>query len=98
MSVDSGMIIVIIISMMYMVLVFGLLFHVKNDWCDLLLKNFTVITAIFSDFWWPITSSRYIFAQSASLSPYKWLFRLSVCLSLLASREVSREAIGIKAV
>ena len=27
---------------MYMVLVFGLLFYVKNDWCDLLFKNFTV--------------------------------------------------------
>ena len=43
MSVDSGMVVVIIISMMYMVLVFGLLFYVKNDWCDLLFKNFTVI-------------------------------------------------------
>ena len=43
MSLDSGMIVVIMISMMYMVLVFGLLFYVKNDWCDLLFKNFTVI-------------------------------------------------------
>ena len=41
-SVDSGMIVVILISMMYMVLVFGLLFYVKNDWCDLLFQNFTV--------------------------------------------------------
>ena len=31
-----------IFSLMYMVLVFGLLFYVKNDWCDLLFKNFTV--------------------------------------------------------
>ena len=42
MSLDSGMIVVIMISLMYMVLVFGLLFYVKNDWCDLLFKNFTV--------------------------------------------------------
>ena len=42
MSVDCGMIVVIMISMMYMVLVFGLLFYVKNDWCDLLFKNMTV--------------------------------------------------------
>ena len=41
MSLDSGMVVVLIISMMYMVLVFGLLFYVK--WCDLLFKNFTVI-------------------------------------------------------
>ena len=32
----------IIISAMFLVLVFGLLFYVKNDWCDLLFKNFTV--------------------------------------------------------
>ena len=43
MSFDSGMVVVIMISMVYMVLVFGLLFYVKNDWCDLLFKNFTVI-------------------------------------------------------
>ena len=42
MSLDSGMIVVIMISMMYMVLVFGLLFYVKNEWCDLLFQNFTV--------------------------------------------------------
>ena len=42
MGLDSGMVVVIIIAMMYMVLVFGLLFYVKNEWCDLLLKNFTV--------------------------------------------------------
>ena len=47
MSLDSGMIVVIMISMMYMVLVFGLLFYVKNDWCDLLFKNFTVILNVF---------------------------------------------------
>ena len=29
------------ISAMFLVLVFGLLFYVKNDWCDLLFKNFT---------------------------------------------------------
>merc|ERR1712032_997234 len=41
MSIDTGMVVVIFISLMYMVLVFGLLFYVKNDWCDLLFKNFT---------------------------------------------------------
>ena len=42
MQVDSGMVVVIFICMMYIVLVFGLLFYVKNDWCDLLFKNMTV--------------------------------------------------------
>ena len=41
-QVDSGMVVVIFICMMYIVLVFGLLFYVKNDWCDLLFKNMTV--------------------------------------------------------
>ena len=41
-QVDSGMVIVIFICMMYIVLVFGLLFYVKNDWCELLFKNMTV--------------------------------------------------------
>ena len=41
-SIDTGMVVVVFISLMYMVLVFGLLFYVKNDWCDLLFKNFTV--------------------------------------------------------
>ena len=45
MSLDSGMIVVIMIATMYMVLVFGLLFYVKNEWCDLLFKNFTVSIA-----------------------------------------------------
>ena len=40
-----------------------------------------------------------IFGQSSSSSLYKWLFLSFVCpLSLLASREVSRVAIGFKAV
>ena len=52
MSLDSGMIVVILISMMYMVLVFGLLFYVKNDWCDLLFNNFTVSNIISR---WPFT-------------------------------------------
>ena len=42
MAVDTGMVVVIFISMMYIVLVFGLLFYVKNDWCDLLFKHMTV--------------------------------------------------------
>ena len=39
---DTGMIVVVFISLMYMALVFSLLFYVKNDWCNLLFKNFTV--------------------------------------------------------
>jgi hypothetical protein len=42
MSIDSGMVVVIFIILMYMGIVFGLLFYIKNDWCDLLNKNFTV--------------------------------------------------------
>ena len=42
MKVDSGMVVVIFICLMYIVLVFGLLFYVKNDWCELLFKNMTV--------------------------------------------------------
>ena len=41
-SLDTGMIVVVFICIMYLVLVFGLLFYVKNDWCDLLFKNMTV--------------------------------------------------------
>ena len=39
---DSGMIVVVFISLGYLVMVFGLLFYVKNEWCDLLFKNMTV--------------------------------------------------------
>ena len=38
----AGMMVVVYISLMYISLVFCLLFYVKNDWCDLLYKNFTV--------------------------------------------------------
>ena len=51
--------------------------------------------------WVHSPQSQNIFGQSGSSSPYKWLFPSfcpSVCLSLLASREVSRVAIGFKAV
>ena len=41
-SIDSGMVVVIFISLGYLVLVFSLLFYVKNEWCDLLFKNMTV--------------------------------------------------------
>ena len=41
-SVDKGMVVVIFISMMYIVMVFILLFYVKNDRCDLLFNNMTV--------------------------------------------------------
>ena len=41
-SVDTGMIVVLFICIMYITLVFGLLFYVKNEWCDLLFKNMTV--------------------------------------------------------
>merc|ERR1712137_328245 len=40
-SVDSGMIVVIFICLGYLLLVIGLLFFVKNDWCDLLFRNMT---------------------------------------------------------
>ena len=42
MSLDSGMLVVITIIAMYMTLVFGLLFYVKNEWCDILHHNLTV--------------------------------------------------------
>ena len=42
MSVDTGMVIVIFISMMSLAIVFVLLFYVGNEWCDLLHKNMTV--------------------------------------------------------
>ena len=45
-KVDSGMVVVIFICLMYIVLVFGLLFYVKNDWCELLFKNMTVGTGM----------------------------------------------------
>ena len=44
-----------------------------------------------------ILSLTLLFGQSGSSSPYKWLCH-SVCLSQLASGEVSRVAIGFKAV
>ena len=50
MSVDTGMVVVVMISMMYMVLVFGLLFYVKNEWCDLLFRNYTVLTMLWNSF------------------------------------------------
>ena len=50
MSVDTGMVVVVMISMMYMVLVFGLLFYVKNEWCDLLFRNYTVLTMLRNSF------------------------------------------------
>ena len=34
--------IVVFISLVYLVIVFTLLFHIKNEWCDLLFRNFTV--------------------------------------------------------
>ena len=42
MAVDTGMVVVIFIIVMYMAIVFGLLFYIKNDWCDLLHSNHTV--------------------------------------------------------
>ena len=34
--------VVVFISLVYLVIVFTLLFHIKNEWCDLLFRNFTV--------------------------------------------------------
>ena len=45
-SIDTGMVVVIFISMMYIGLVFILLFYVKNEWCDLLFNNMTVSNKI----------------------------------------------------
>ena len=42
MSVDSGLAVVILVCLMYIMLVFGLLFYVENDWGDLLFENMTV--------------------------------------------------------
>jgi hypothetical protein len=42
MSVDSGLVVVGLITLTYIVLVFGLFFYVKNEWCELLFKNNTV--------------------------------------------------------
>ena len=39
---DSGLVVVIFICLGYLLLVFALLFFVKNEWCDLLFKNMTV--------------------------------------------------------
>ena len=41
-TVDTGMVVVIFISIMYIIMVIILLFYVKNDWCDLLFNNMTV--------------------------------------------------------
>ena len=46
-SIDTGMVVVVFICIMYLVLVFGLLFYVKNEWCDLLFKNMTVSIIIY---------------------------------------------------
>ena len=40
--VDSGLVIVGFITMVYIVLVITLLVYVKNEWCDWLFKNNTV--------------------------------------------------------
>ena len=48
MSLDSGMLVVLTIVAMYMTIVFILLFHVKNEWCNILNSNLTVVQ-IFSN-------------------------------------------------
>jgi hypothetical protein len=42
MAVDSGLVVVGLITLTYIILVFGLFFYVKNEWCELLFKNNTV--------------------------------------------------------
>ncbi len=44
MAVDSGLVVVVFITLGYLFLVFGLFFYVKNEWCELLFKNNTVLT------------------------------------------------------
>ena len=39
---DSGLIIVTFITVVYIIIMFSLLFYVKYEWCDLLFKNNTV--------------------------------------------------------
>jgi hypothetical protein len=41
-GLDSGLVVVIFITTVYLLLVFGLFFYVKNEWCYVLFKNFTV--------------------------------------------------------
>jgi hypothetical protein len=36
------LVVVIFITTVYLLLVFGLFFYVKNEWCYVLFKNFTV--------------------------------------------------------
>jgi hypothetical protein len=42
MALDSGLVVVVFITLGYLFLVFGLFFYVKNEWCELLFKNNTV--------------------------------------------------------
>ena len=58
MSVDSGMLVVITIIAMYMTLVFGLLFYVKNEWCDILHHNLTVTQS--QELYWCLPRYQYI--------------------------------------
>ena len=41
-GLDSGLVVVIFITSVYLLLVFGLFFYVKNEWCYVLFKNYTV--------------------------------------------------------
>ena len=41
-GLDSGLVVVLFITAVYIVLVFGLFFYVKNEWCYVLFKNYTV--------------------------------------------------------
>ena len=41
-GLDSGLVVVIFITTVYLLLVFGLFFYVKNEWCYVLFKNYTV--------------------------------------------------------
>lgn len=41
-GLDSGLVVVLFITAVYVFLVFGLFFYVKNEWCYVLFKNFTV--------------------------------------------------------
>ena len=41
-GLDSGLVVVLFITAVYVFLVFGLFFYVKNEWCYVLFKNYTV--------------------------------------------------------
>ena len=48
MYMDTGIVIVVLIIMVYLTIIIGMLFSVNNNWCHLLFKNGTVKKLIFT--------------------------------------------------